>query len=246
MTRFFLALALLLSLSTLATAAPPQNPQVEAQLHALFNKWDLNHDGFLDKEELAKHFRGPKAKPPDGDMYDDKGNLTPLYYQARKKYPGLIFLWSLDKDMDGRVSWMEFEQYGQQYAAALTQRAQSQQRLLQQIYSQAYRNVRNAQYRRTNYVRNGNRYYGRQQRHVAQQYAHNVRNYQRQVVRAQGQMMRQYRYALERQRNFYRMALEQRRRWMQQYQSYLRQRMTYAHRMVARHFQAQYRRMWRR
>ncbi|HEY7153846.1 MAG TPA: EF-hand domain-containing protein [Gemmataceae bacterium] len=123
MTRFFLVLALLLSLSTLTTAAPPKNPQVDAQLHALFNKWDLNHDGFLDKEELAKHFRGPKATPPDGDMYGDKGNLTPLYYQARKKYPGLIFLWSLDKDMDGRVSWTEFEQYGQQYAAALTQRA---------------------------------------------------------------------------------------------------------------------------
>lgn len=238
MSRFCLSLSLALIPFTLTTAAPPNNPQVEAQLHALFNKWDLNGDGFLDKEELAKHFRGPKAKPPDGDMYDDKGNLTPLYYQARTKYPDLVFLWALDKDSDSRISWMEFEQYGQQYAAALKQRVKNQQQLLQQIYGQAYRNMRNAQSARANYVRNANRYYGRQQRHVVRQYTYNVRNYQRQVSRARGQMMRQYRYALERQRNFYRMAVQQRQRWLQQYQSYVRKRMAYAHRMVMRHFQA--------
>ena len=109
MTHFSLSLSFAFSLCTLATAAPQKDPQVEAQL-ALFDKWDLDRDGYLDKEELAQHFRGPKAKPPEGDMYDDKGNLTPLFYQAKKKYPDLIFLWSLDKDMDGRISWTELEQ----------------------------------------------------------------------------------------------------------------------------------------
>jgi hypothetical protein len=121
MIRFSLSLPLAFSLAALATAAPQKDPQVEAQLHALFNKWDLDRDGFLDKEELAKHFRGPKAKPPEGDLYDDKGNLTPLFYQAKTKYPDLIFLWSLDKDMDGRINWSEFEQNGQAYEAALKQ-----------------------------------------------------------------------------------------------------------------------------
>ena len=104
------------------------------------------------------------------------------------------------------------------------------------MYNRAYRNGRNNQHRNTNYNRNGNRYYGRQQRHGTPQYARNVNNYQRQVANAQAQAMRQYRYALERQKNFYRMAMANRQRWLQQYQSYLRQRMAYAHRLPARYF----------
>lgn len=219
-------------------AAPPKNSQVEAQLRKLFDRWDLNHDGFLDKDELAKHFRGSSAKPPEGNMYDDKGNLTSLFYQAKKKYPDLIFLWSLDKDMDGQISWPEFEKYGQAYAAALRQRLQSQQRLLANIQAQAYRNIRNSQYRRNYYVRNGRRYYGQQQRHTSSQYARNVVNYQRQMQRVRAQAMRQYRSALARQRNFYRMAAQQRRQWLQRVQSYTRRRVAYAHRMVLRHFHA--------
>ncbi len=249
MIRFGLPLTLALSLGTLATAAPSKDPQVEAQLHALFDKWDLDHDGFLDKEELAKHFRGPKAKPPEGDMYDDKGNLTPLYYQARTKYPDLVFLWSLDTDTDGQISWPEFEKYGQQYATALKQRQQTQQRMLQSIYGRAYRNVRTAQHRNTNYNRHAPSNRGRQQRHTTYHYTRNVSNYQRQaanyqreVARTQAQAMRQYRSAVQRQQNFYRMAVEQRRRWLQQYQSYVRQRTAFVHRMAMRHFASVYRR----
>jgi hypothetical protein len=248
MNHFSLALPLTLGLCVAATAAPPKDPQVDLQLKALFNKWDLDHDGFLDKEELAKHFRGPKAKPPQGDMYDDKGNLTPLFYQARTKYPDLVFLWSLDKDMDGRINWTEFEQYGQAYAAALKQLvknrqqlALTQQRALQNMYAQAYRNVRHAQHRHTSYNRHAHRSYGRRQRHVGSYYARNVSNYQRQVANAQAQAMRQYRYAVERQQNFVRMAMAQRRRWLQQYQSYMRQRMAFVHRMVLRHSAARFR-----
>src|SRR5262249_28910825 len=154
-----------LGLVTLATAAPQKDPQVEAQLRALFKKWDLNNDGFLDREELAKHFRGPQAVSPAGGMYDDKGNATPLYHQARTKYPDLMFLWPLDKDLDDRVSWPEFEQYGLKYANALKQRLQAQQGLLQQIYARANRNLRNARSRRVHYNRHAPRSSG-QQRHL--------------------------------------------------------------------------------
>src|SRR5262249_26695263 len=46
---------------------PGPNPYL-TQLHNLFKTWDTNSDKFLDKEELAKAFRGPNAKP-----YDDAG-----------------------------------------------------------------------------------------------------------------------------------------------------------------------------
>jgi hypothetical protein len=44
---------------------PPGTEIYMAQFRLLFDKWDLDKDGYLDKEELAKAFRGPNAKPYD-------------------------------------------------------------------------------------------------------------------------------------------------------------------------------------
>jgi hypothetical protein len=242
---------------TLLAAAAPQNPQVEARLRALFDKWDLDKDGFLDKDELARHFRGPAAKPPAEGMYDDKGNYTRTYYQARTKYPDLVFLWALVKDLDDRVSWKEFEQYGQAYAAALLQRAQAQQQLLQQIYRQASSRARATYARRANYVRHANRHPAGRPRHAVPHYSRNVANYQQNVARASAEYQSYVLSRLELQRNLYRQALARRQAWLRLYQSHVRQqmalyqnyvrgRLAFAYRMPQRHFSPTYRHAWRR
>jgi hypothetical protein len=231
---------------TCGLAAAPSNPQVESQLKALFGKWDLDGDGFLDKEELAKHFRGPNAKPPAEGMYDNKGHLTRTYYQAQSKYPDLVFLWTVDKDADGRISWMEFEQYGQAYAAA-------QQQLLQNLRNQAARNLRNAVHRQTNYVRHANRSHARQSHSVAH-YNRNVShshgggssgygNYNSNLLAMQRQM---YQMAVARRQEWIRMYQAQVRNQMRMYENYVRNRAAIVRAMQQRHFNSTYQRFWHR
>jgi hypothetical protein len=180
MSRLKWSLLLSALLPAPVLAGPPLPPQAEAQVRALFKKIDTNGDGFLDKDELAHHFRGPRARAPQEGMYDDKGRLTTVYYQARRKYPELVFLWSVDSDMDGRVSWSEFAKYGQAYAAALKAR--------QAAYQAA---LRNAYRQRANYVRQAQRYYQAQQRQMVR----NVQNWQR----YQANLQRAYVAAVQRQ-----------------------------------------------
>jgi hypothetical protein len=100
------------------------------RLKTQFDATDLDHNAFLDKSELAKVFRGPKAVPPAQGMYDDQGHLSKVYYEARTKYPDLIFLWGADKDADDMVSWPEYKNYELKVLAAQQQMQQALQRSL--------------------------------------------------------------------------------------------------------------------
>jgi hypothetical protein len=72
---------------TVTSFAPAQvkNPKTKhdvpyymKQLHARFKAWDTNKDGFLDKDELAKAFRGADAKPYDYEA-PSKSGATPVF-----------------------------------------------------------------------------------------------------------------------------------------------------------------------
>src|ERR1035438_3456030 len=109
-------LALALATAVLADAAknaapssdPPDPPGTTPYMdhfRELFAAWDLNSDGALDKDELAKAFRGPDAKaydykkdsekdaPADPDR-DDKPAKTP----DASEYPDYQFLVQADQD----------------------------------------------------------------------------------------------------------------------------------------------------
>ena len=99
------------SIPPAGTAKPAgKYPLLDYKLRLAFDRMDLNKDGYLDRDELAKAFRGAKAKaaPP---LYDDKGQVTVGGRQAPTKYPDLMFLTALDKDGDDQISWNEYRTY---------------------------------------------------------------------------------------------------------------------------------------
>jgi hypothetical protein len=126
--RRFLGLLVVLALAVpLRGAGPKEKPDPAGttlymgQLRDLFATWDRNHDGYLDKEELARGFRGPKAKPydaavagpaksPPGETAKDKPG--PDYVQ----YPDFHFLAQLDQNNDGKISRAEFLTWAREYA----------------------------------------------------------------------------------------------------------------------------------
>ena len=116
---------------------PPRTSATMGQLRLLWDKWDLDKDGFLDKRELAIAFRGPgkkaydwreTAKKPKEESSEPKSDslkdLPPKDEKPAKtpdysKYPDYNFLVMLDTDKDEKISRDEFVTWAREYATQL-------------------------------------------------------------------------------------------------------------------------------
>jgi EF hand domain-containing protein len=92
--------------------APRRDPAgssvVMGQLRLLFDSWDINRDGVLDRAELAKAFRGPGARPYTGQAPAVKVGV---------KYPDYQFLIQVDQNNDGKITRREFEDWARSYVS---------------------------------------------------------------------------------------------------------------------------------
>jgi Ca2+-binding EF-hand superfamily protein len=134
---------------------PPGTTVYMDQFRSLFANWDLNSDGFLDKDELAKAFRGPDAKAYDYKKSDstasDKDSSKSTSTDSSSKdgstsskdgtsskaakpdytmYPDYNFLIAVDQDGDGQVSRSEFLSWARDYSTTMKQQADQEAKVL--------------------------------------------------------------------------------------------------------------------
>jgi Ca2+-binding EF-hand superfamily protein len=92
------------------------------QMRLIFDSWDLNRDGYVDRKELAKAFRGPGAKPYSG---------TAPVLKVADRYPDHAMMFQLDLNKDGKISSDEFEEWAKSYLQQKRKIQSSQRRLSQ-------------------------------------------------------------------------------------------------------------------
>jgi len=113
---------------------PPGTGPYMDKLRDWFKLYDTNSDGYLDKAELAKAFRGVKAKPFDAKKEDKKDDNAAGSSGTDKStdkkpdyssYPDWQFLAAVDRDNDEQVSYEEFLAWARDYATQMKQQADS-------------------------------------------------------------------------------------------------------------------------
>jgi Ca2+-binding EF-hand superfamily protein len=135
------------------TSDPPGTTAIMARYRLWFATTDANSDGYLDKEELAKVFRGLNARPYDyvpppkekkeeekkADKPDSEGliekdkkseTVKPDAKKDYSRYPDYRFLIQLDTDHDGQISRDEFETWAREAAVQLKAQIDLQEKLL--------------------------------------------------------------------------------------------------------------------
>jgi hypothetical protein len=249
--RLLLATALAAVSAPCALAAPVPGPPALAktpstpfvtQLKKQFDGFDLDRNELLDKEELAKAFRGASAKPPAQDMYDDKGHLTKTYYEAPTKYPDLVFRWGADKDVDGFVSWPEFRDYELKVQAAQKQMQQAWQRSMQSTRRRTATHSRRSYHYRRNYGRSYAHHSSYRPRsstyhHPTRQVQYQQRYYSAQMQQAMLMNWQRNQPAYQR---AYVAAVRQRMQAQQRVVNYVREQQVAAYRLAQRHWNAVY------
>jgi hypothetical protein len=137
--RGALALGLVALLAASAPGAekpdPPGTGALMGQLRVLFKTWDLNKDGHLDKDELARAFRGADARASDYLLdlkaLKEKKNSKRARETFFKEYPDYHFLLEVDLDGDDKISRDEFMIWARDYAVDLKKQLETEQRVLE-------------------------------------------------------------------------------------------------------------------
>ncbi|MFL5243792.1 MAG: EF-hand domain-containing protein [Gemmataceae bacterium] len=148
MDRSSLALIPILAATLIVLAASERSAAIDprvlahslGQLQAWFRVADANNDGYLDKAELAKAFRGPEAKPYEEEKKeakkdDKKGDAKDKENDKDKHdadvvvYTDYSFLKLADQNGDGKVSKEEFDIWAKGFAMRLANQVNSQREL---------------------------------------------------------------------------------------------------------------------